>query len=148
MRENVLPADHPNLGQSYKNLAALYNDQKELKKAEPLYEKSLLIKTKVCSSSLSYVSRQQDARVRAHFTVQLIAFYPQNYGSDHPHVVSILKNLASIYKKLQKWEKAASLYKQLVEIREKTTTLNSDPSCATALVNLAVIYCHMVSTAY
>jgi len=47
MRESLLPSDHTDLAQSYKNLAALYNDQKSLDKAEPLYEKALNIKLKV-----------------------------------------------------------------------------------------------------
>lgn len=47
MRQQLLPADHADIGQSFKNLAALYYDQKELEKAEPLYDKALQIKLKV-----------------------------------------------------------------------------------------------------
>lgn len=47
MRLKFLAADHMDIGQSYKNLAALYYDQKELEKAEPLYDKALQIKLKV-----------------------------------------------------------------------------------------------------
>lgn len=49
IRESLLSVDDINLGQSYRNLAALYYDQKELDKAEPLYEKALQIKLKVSS---------------------------------------------------------------------------------------------------
>ena len=49
MRQQLLPTDHPDIGQSYKNLAALYYDQKELEKAEPLDDKALQIKLKVSS---------------------------------------------------------------------------------------------------
>lgn len=75
-------------------------------------------------------------------------FLMQHYTTDHPQVVAVMKNLGHLYKKLKKWEKAASLYRQLVEIREKTQPAKLDPSLATALVNLAVIYCQTVSRCY
>jgi len=54
IREQLLPSDHPDLGQSCKNLAALYYDQKNLEKAEPLYDKALQIKLKVCMRYIIY----------------------------------------------------------------------------------------------
>ena len=68
----------------------------------------------------------------------------QHYSADSKQVISVIKNLAPVCKKLQKWQKAAPLYKQIVDLREKTAGDKSDPSLATAMVNLAVIYCHMV----
>lgn len=58
----------------------------------------------------------------------------------------MIKNLAPVCKKLQKWEKAAPLYKQIAEFREKSSGDKPDPALATALVNLAVVYCHVVSS--
>ena len=48
MREITLGPDHPDLAQSLNNLAALYNDRKQFDKAEPLYERALEIRLKVC----------------------------------------------------------------------------------------------------
>lgn len=81
---------------------------------------------------------------KLHFNLIIVVL--QHYSADSPQVLSVVKNLAPVCKKMQKWHKAAPLYKQIVELREKTAGDKSDPSLATALVNLAVIYCHMVCT--
>ena len=68
----------------------------------------------------------------------------QNYRADSTEVISVVKNLVQVYKRLHKWEKAAPLCRQLVEFRERLSADKPDPNLATALVNLAVIYCHLV----
>ena len=47
MRESLVGPDHPELSQSLNNLAALYNDRKQYDKAQPLYERALLLRQKV-----------------------------------------------------------------------------------------------------
>ena len=55
MREAVLPEDHPDLAQSLNNLAALYHDRKQYDKAEPLYERALQLRLKVCPSNVQTI---------------------------------------------------------------------------------------------
>ena len=67
----------------------------------------------------------------------------QNFSSDHPSIASVIKHLALLYRREGKYEQAEPLYKQAVEIREKSFG-SHHPSVATALVNLAVLYSQQV----
>ena len=69
--------------------------------------------------------------------------YFQNFSSDHPSVAPVIKHLAFLYRRQGKYEQAEPLYKQAVEIREKSFGLHH-PSVATALVNLAVLFSQQV----
>ena len=140
MRQRVLGPDHPDCAQSLNNLAALHTERREYETAEGMYESALDIRKKALSA-------------------------------DHPSLAYTLKHLAMLYKRRVshtclltlklllvvdvesdlrmcvfvqgKLEKAAPLYELSLDIREKSFG-PKHPSVATALVNLAVIYCQLV----
>ena len=88
IRERVLGAEHPDVAQSLNNLAALFNDRKMYEEAEPLYERALSIRMKVCMHGAYHC-------VYASASVSV-----QHFPKEHPNVLSIVKHLAMMYKKM------------------------------------------------
>ncbi len=54
--EKALGPDHPELGRSLNNLAALYDDQGKYAEAEPLYQRSLAILEKALGAEHTHVA--------------------------------------------------------------------------------------------
>lgn len=143
MRQRVLGPDHPDCAQSLNNLAALHTERREYETAEDMYEKALDIRKKALSPdhpslayTLKHLAMLYKRRVR-HVPVdteteQLISCL---FLFSETHI-----NVCVVQGKL---EKAAPLYELSLEIREKSFG-PKHPSVATALVNLAVIYCQLV----
>jgi nephrocystin-3 len=88
IRERVLGPEHPDVAQSLNNLAALFNDRKMYEQAEPLYERALNIRMKVSVLCLYFIP------------CLLINHCIQHFPKEHPNVVSIVKHLAMMYKKM------------------------------------------------
>ncbi len=63
-----------------------------------------------------------------------LAIYEQELGPDHPHVATIIDNLASLYRNLSKYDEAELLYQRALTLAEKAA---NHSSVATSLNNLA-----------
>jgi len=63
-------------------------------------------------------------------------------GSEHPNVVVLLNNLATLYRNMGEYEKALPFYLRVLEIKEKGPGLKH-PSATVILSNLAELYREM-----
>ncbi|KAF6019258.1 NPHP3 [Bugula neritina] len=146
--------DTAELASKLNELGVLYYVQGNHSTAETFFKKSMRIREQLlpsdhpdlgqsCKNLAALYYDQKNLEKAEPLYDKALQIKLKHFNADSPQVISIVKNLAPVCKKLQKWSKAAHLYKQIVELREKSAGDQPDPSLATAMVNLAVIYCHM-----
>uniref|UniRef100_A0A8C4VPI1 Nephrocystin-3 n=1 Tax=Gopherus evgoodei TaxID=1825980 RepID=A0A8C4VPI1_9SAUR len=135
LEELTLGKDTPDNARTLNELGVLYYLQNNLETAELFLKRSLEMRERVlgpdhsdCAQSLTiwaalYNEKKHYDRRRA-------------LAPDHPSLAYTVKHLAG------KLDKAVPLYELAVEIRQKSFG-PKHPSVATALVNLAVLYCQM-----
>ena len=146
----ALGPDHPDVGQSLNNLAALYYDQGWYAEAEPLSKRSLAIHERALGpdhprlgmslSNLGELYRTQGRYAEAEpLHKRSLAIREKALGPDHPDVGSSLNNLAVLYGEQGLYGEAEPLHKRSLAIREKA--LGPDhPDVGTSLNNLAALY--------
>ena len=95
----IFNSDHPSVASVIKHLAFLCRRQGKYDMAEPLYK--------------------QVVEIREESLFILFSLF-QIFNSDHPSVASVIKHLAFLYRRQGKYDMAEPLYKQAMEIREKS----------------------------
>jgi tetratricopeptide (TPR) repeat protein len=138
-RQHSAGGEDADVAASLNNLALLLDTQGKYDEAEPLYQRSLAIKRKVCAIHLAASYRDHSCKV---------------LGEEHPDVAASLNNLAGLLKTQGKYDQAKPLYQQSLAINRKVCAIHlvassRDHSCkvlgeehpdvATSLNNLAVL---------
>ena len=150
IREKILEPMHPDVAQSYHNLARLYHEQGKYSEAEPLYQQALAIR----ESSLG--SDNPDLAITLNY-IGMLYYYQGKYaqaeplhqraltirekvlGSEHSYIAHSLANLAVLNQTQGKYVDAEPLFQRSLEICEKA--LGSEhPDVANSLGNLASLY--------
>ncbi len=152
IREKALGPEHPDVALSLNNLAALYDDQGQYEKAEPLFNAhspSMRLKpsgrnnhpavaTSLNNLASHYGDQGQYEKAEPLYQRSL-AIREKALGPDHPDVAISLNNLAMLYNTQGQYEKAEPLYQRSLAIREKA--LGPDhPDVAASLNNVAGLY--------
>jgi CHAT domain-containing protein len=125
----VLGPDHPDVGLSLNNLAALYNDQGRYADAEPLLKRALAIFERVLGpnypvvafslNNLAFLYIKQGRYADAEPLVKrALAIREKVLGPNHPDVGVSLNNLAVLYV-------AQSRYEDALPILQRTISQNS-----------------------
>lgn len=139
-----------NLANSLGNLAAMYVDLGEYKKAEPLHQRALDILEKM------YGTDHESVAVALHNMAKLysllrdfekaevlyeraLAIFEKTLGPEHPDTATCLDSLGILYEEIDAHEKAEPLYTRSLNIREKTLGPNH-PDVLRTLNNLATLY--------
>ncbi|MBI4747226.1 MAG: tetratricopeptide repeat protein [Acidobacteria bacterium] len=148
--EKFLGADHYTVGDSLNTLAELYRIKSDYAKAEPLYQRSLLIMEKslgpdhpnvaktMNNLAVLYQARGDFLRAEALYQ-QSLGIYEKALGPDHTWVASILNSLAVLYRTRGDYDRPELLYQRCLAIKEKA--LGPDhPEIAIALSNWAYFY--------
>ncbi|MEO0792075.1 MAG: tetratricopeptide repeat protein, partial [Pseudomonadota bacterium] len=142
--------DHPNVGTTLNNLAALYRAQGRYAEAEPLYKRSLSIREKALGpdhphvgttlNNLAGLYLEQGRYAEAEpLYRRSLSIRQKALGLDHPSVGTTLNNLAGLYESQGRYAEAEPLYKRTIMIFEKA--LGPDhPDVGTTLNNLAGLY--------
>ena len=132
------------------DLAGTYKYLGEYEKAQPLYERSLVISEELLGkdhydvaillNSLSWVYQRLGKYGQAEpLSERSLVIYEKVWGKEHLYVAMIRFYLAGIYGEQDKYEQAEFFYKGSLAIREKV--LGKDAfQVATVLKNLANIY--------
>jgi CHAT domain-containing protein/Tfp pilus assembly protein PilF len=150
IREKALGPDHPDVGQSLNNLAALYRAQGRYAEAEPLYQRGLAIIEKALGpdhprvgATLTNLARLFESQGRyaeaEPFYKRGLAVFEKALGPDHAEVGATLNNLAHLYWAQGRTAEAEPLFKRSLAVIEKA--LGPDhPNVGTVLNSLAELY--------
>jgi tetratricopeptide (TPR) repeat protein len=150
IREKALRPNHPDIGWSLHNLAALYHDQGKYDLADPLFQRALAIREKALGpdhpdvgASLNNLAENYRAQGKYDLAESLcrraLAISEQALGPDHPEVGISLNYLALLHRNQGRYDLAEPLYQRALAIREKA--LGPDhPEVGISLHNLALLY--------
>ncbi|MCO5380743.1 MAG: tetratricopeptide repeat protein [Methanosarcina barkeri] len=145
-----LGPEHPSVANSLNNLAGLYDNMGEYKKALSLYQRALEIVEKTLGSEHPVVAITLNNLAGLYDSMgeyeKALPFYQRALeikekvlGSEHPDVATILNNLTLLYRHTGEYEKALPLCQRALEIVEKVP--GSEHSVvATILNNFAGVY--------
>ena len=148
--EKKLGPEHPNIGTSLNNLAALYIAMGEYQKALPLSARALAIsekldglehsKTGINLNNLAELYHYMGAYENAlPLFERSLAIAEKILGPEHPSTGIRLNNLAALYKSMGAYEKALPLYTRALAIAEKAEG-PEHPNTGSYLNNLAELY--------
>ena len=150
LAESKSGPDHPDVGTSLNNLAALYRVQGRIAEAEPLYYRALAIREKTLGPdhpevgeslnnlALFYVKQGRYTEAEPIYKRSLTIFL-KAFGPRHSSVGTSLNNLAELYRDQGRHVEAEALYNRALAIREQTLGFNH-PSVGQSLNNLALLY--------
>lgn len=146
-----IPAlDSPDLATSLERLGQLYQTQGRYGEAEPLLQKALKSRFKLCGEDhLDYAASLNNLaelyRVQGRYSeaeslyARSLKIAERQLGVDHHNVAKSLNNLATLYTFQGRYSEAESLYIRSLGIRERQ--LGGDHSdVANSLNNLAALY--------
>ncbi|MEH6374508.1 tetratricopeptide repeat protein [Streptomyces sp. KLMMK] len=148
-RERVLGENHPSTLASLNNLAALLQDQGELKKARALHERVWSFyrrtrgedhpRTLTSLNNLAAVLQDQGELETARtFHAHILYARERTLGPDHPSTLASLNNLAAVLQDQGELKKAQALHERALLTRERI--LGPDhPSTLASLNNLAAV---------
>ena len=147
IREKVLGAEHPDVGQSLNNLAGLYNSQGRYSEAEPLYRQTLSLyenalgeehsNVGISLSNLALLYHAQGRYAEAESLYRRsLGIREKALGVEHPEVGGSLNNFALLYDSQGRYAEAALLYRRTLSIYEKALGLEH-PNVGTALGSMA-----------
>jgi len=153
IQEKRLGPDHSDVGQTIKDLAALYYNKGEYSKAEPLFQRALAIKEKslgpehpdVAASlnGLAVIYNRMGDYAKAEPLYQrALAIREKSLGPEHLDVAASLNNLALHYMNLGDYAKAEPLFQRALAIREKSLG-PENRGVASSLYNLALLYMNL-----
>jgi tetratricopeptide (TPR) repeat protein len=150
IRERELGSEHPDVGQSLYELAALYCEEGRVRDAESAYKRALSVYQKALGAEHPDVAQVVD-RLAALYRTQrrfgeseplyrrALAIRVKALGAKHPRVLRSLNTLARLYFQQGQYDRAESLYRRVWGISEKDLGAEH-PSVALALSNLAALY--------
>lgn len=150
LAESRFGPQHPKVGETLSNLAALYSAVRRYPQAEPLYKRSLAIRenklgpnhpsvaTTLNNLASLYESTGRYSKAVMHYR-RTIAILERTLGIDHPRVGVTSSNLAGLYRRGARYAEAELLYKRSLAISRKAFG-DDHASVGDALNNLALLY--------
>ncbi len=150
IREKVLPAEHPDLAQSYNNLAATYVALGEHRKSLEYNQKALAIWEKVRPSdhpdlatsynnlAVTYGALGEHQK-RLEYNQKSLAIREKVLPDEHPDLAQSYNNLAETYRELGEYQESLEYNQKALATWEKV--LPSDhPDLALSYNNLSLTY--------
>ncbi|WP_208341799.1 tetratricopeptide repeat protein, partial [Aetokthonos hydrillicola] len=148
--QRLLGQEHPDVAQSYNNLAELYRAQGRYQDAEPLCQKALELRQRLLGQEHPDVAqsynnlaalcdsqgRYQDAEPLYQKALEL---RQRLLGQEHPDVAQSYNNLALLYYSQGRYQDAEPLYQKALELRQRLLG-QEHPDVAASYNNLALLY--------
>jgi len=141
---------HPDVAQSYNNLAMLYYSMGRYEEALPLYQKALEIYLGQLGKRHPYVATSYNNLASLYESMgkyeEALPLYQkaleirlEQLGERHADVATSYNNLATLYSSMGRYEEALPLYQKALEIRLEQLG-ERNPSVATSYNDLATLY--------
>lgn len=150
IREQLLPADHPEVAETLNDLGVLYQQTGNLAEARPLLIRALAIREKALKpgdplivetlTNLAAVYRADNDYPNAGPLLQrVLAINERAFGAAHREVATALNSLAMLYMESGDYQRAEPLFVRALAIREKVFG-PEHAATAQSLNNLAALY--------
>ena len=145
----LLGSEHPDVANSYNNLATVLRHQGDLDQAKEYHERALAIRQQTLGSqhpdvASSYnnlanvLSNQGDLKQAMEYYERSLAIMQQNLGPQHPDVASSYNNLATVLSNQGDLKQAKEYYERALAIRQQTLG-PQHPDVASSYNNLATV---------
>ena len=143
----LLGSEHPDVANSYNNLATVLRHQGDLDQAKKYHERALAIRQQtlgpqhpdVASSYnnlANVLSNQGNLKQAMEYYERSLAIMQQNLGPQHPDVASSYNNLANVLSNQGDLKQAKEYYERALAIRQQTLG-PQHPDVASSYNNLA-----------
>jgi tetratricopeptide (TPR) repeat protein len=153
IEQKTLPANHPDLAESYNDIGLVYKNMGEYSKAYSYLEKALEIRQKTLPANhpdlaISYnnigaVYKNMGEYSKAlSYHEKALEIRQKTLPANHPSLATSYNNIGNVYKNMGEYSKALSYYEKALEIRQKTLPA-SHPSLASSYNNIGFVYDNM-----
>ena len=150
IRQNILPASHPDIAESLNDLALLYYRPGRFADAEALHQRALTIRQQAfpeghpsVAESLNNLAELYNAQGRFAEAEPLhqhaLTMRRQLFPEGHSEVANSLHNLAGLYYKQKRFAEAEAIYQEAIETSQRATS-NDHPATAYSIHGLARVY--------
>ncbi|CAF4013462.1 unnamed protein product [Adineta steineri] len=135
IRQQLLPSDHPDLGDSYNNIGLVYKNMGDYSKALSYYEKDLIITQQSLPSNhpslaLSYMDIDNVYRHMSDY-LKALSYYEkaleiqqESLPSNHPDFGASCNSIGLVYENMGNYLKAYSFYERAVQIGQQSLPTN------------------------
>jgi tetratricopeptide (TPR) repeat protein len=153
IKQKTLPANHPDLADSYNNIGSVYDDMGEYSKALSYYEKALEIYQKTLPANHPdlatsynnigsvYVNMGEYSKALSSYE-KALETYQKTLPANHPDLATSHNNIGSMYVNMGEYSKALSYYEKALEIFQKALPANH-PNLANSYNNIGAVYYNM-----
>lgn len=150
IREKLLPDDHPDLAQSYNNLAVTYGSLGKHRKRLECNEKALSIREKVLPSDHPYLAGSYNNLAETYRTLgeyqksleyheKSLSIFEKVLPDDHPDLAMSYNNLAATYHAMGDFQKCIEYFEKAHSIHKKVLPADH-PNLALSYNNIAITY--------
>jgi tetratricopeptide (TPR) repeat protein len=141
---------HPNLANTYHNIALVYSEMGEYSKALSFNEKSLEIKQEVLPPNhpflgysyhnigLTYSNMNEYLKALSFYEIA-VEIWHKSLPSNHPDLANTYNNIGCLYTEMGEYSKALPFHQKAFEIRQNTLPENH-PDLATSYENIGAGY--------
>jgi Tfp pilus assembly protein PilF len=149
IRQKSLPANHPNLANSYNNIGLVYHNMGEYLKALSYYEKALEIKQKtlpanhpLLATSYNNIGGVYDdmgeySKALSYYG-KALEIWQKTFPANHPNLAASYNNIGWVYRNMGEYSKALSYFERALDIWQLSLPPNH-PSIKTVKENVEIV---------
>ncbi|CAF1379001.1 unnamed protein product [Adineta steineri] len=150
IKQQSLPSDHPDLGDSYNRIGIVYGSMGDYPKALSYYEKALAIKQQSLPSNhpdlgdfynnIGMVYDDMGDYPKALLSHEkALAILQQSLPSNHPNFTSLYMGIANVYYSMADYPEALSYYEKGLVIQQQSLPSNH-PDLASSYMGIGNVY--------
>ncbi|CAF1153398.1 unnamed protein product [Adineta steineri] len=153
IRQQLLPFNHPDLGDSYNRIGSVYYSMGDYPKALSYYEKSLTIRQQSFASNhpnlgasynnigLVYYKMGDNPKALSSYE-KTLAIQQQSLPANHPDLGVSYVNIGGLYYSMKDYPKALSYYEKALALKQQSLPANH-PDVALSYVGIGNVYYSM-----
>ncbi|CAF3615827.1 unnamed protein product, partial [Adineta steineri] len=153
VRQQSLPSNHPELGDSYHNMGNVYYSMGDYPKALSYYEKALAIRQQSLPTNHPDSGHSYSNIGLVHYSMgdypkalssheKALAIKQQSLPSNHPELGDSYNNIGLVHYSMGDYPKALSYYEKALAIKQQSLPPNH-PDLASSYNNIGLVYDRM-----
>ncbi|CAF1287117.1 unnamed protein product [Adineta steineri] len=153
IRQQLLPSNHPDIGDSYNRIGAVYDSMGDYPQSLSYYEKGLTIRQQSLPSNHPDLASSYNNTGNVYYSMgdypkallsheKALAIRQLSLPSNHPDFASSYNNIGLIYENIGDYPKALSSHEKGLVIRQQSLPSNH-PDLANSYNNIGNVYYNM-----